>query len=516
VPAFKRQPTRAPRRDRARKRPRIDALRQEAGFSLIEVLVASVILVVGLLTLFGLLETSLKASASTRAREGATGLAREILEDARTVPYAQISPTAIVGELQAMHGLSSSSSGSWQIVRRGVTYTVLVKECAIDDPKDGLGKHVSASGENPFCKDAGEAEYKAGEAVEDPHPENLKRLTAEVTWPAIGRKPSVKQIETVTAAGEAPGLSASQLKLISPTSGSGAPTAPVISSALTTTLTFSAQAPASTSAMDWSLDGVRQTNAPTHVSGTEWQFSWAIPFPEVSDGAYQVSVQAIDASGVYGPPVSITVTLIRGEPAAPKVSYGGFNEVFVAGVKKQVAELQWQPNTERNVIGYRVFNPSGTLVCPESAATLSLQPSCVDLLQSGSPTPASANLTYSVVALYRKAEGEGLSVNISQGPAGTFTLSKTPAAPKEPTGLSVTNAEGAGVLKWVAPIGGAPVVFYRIYRGSQNYTPGRYATVSAAALEYTDTHTVEHATYWVTAVSATMTESPFTPMVTLP
>ena len=76
----------------------------------------------------------------------------------------------------------------------------------------------------------------------------------------------------------------------------------------------------------------------------------------MSDGTYHVAVQAIDATGIYGPPTSISVTLIRGVPSAPKVTYGGFNEVLVSGVKTKVAELQWQANSERNVIGYRVYN----------------------------------------------------------------------------------------------------------------------------------------------------------------
>src|SRR5205085_2543324 len=127
-------------------------------------------------------------------------------------------------------------------------------------------------------------------------------------------------------------------------------------------LVFSVQSPNGTAAMEWALDGVRQTNAPAFVKGNEWQFSWSIPLPAVSDGAYQVAVQAVNETGVYGPPVSITVTLIRTVPAAPKVAYGGFNEVFVGGVKKKVVELQWEPNTERNVIGYRAYEPA-----PENA-----------------------------------------------------------------------------------------------------------------------------------------------------
>jgi type II secretory pathway pseudopilin PulG len=487
----------------------------EGGFTLFEVLIAAVVLVVGLMTLFGLLDVSVKATASTRAREGGTNLAREILEDARTLAYAQISPNSIVGTLQAMHGLENTSGGAiWQITRRGTTYTVTVKECALDDPKDGFGVHENAlTKENPFCKDAGE---EAGTA--DGQPEDFKRITAEVSWTATGRKPVVKQVETLTAAGEAPGLSASELKLIKPTVG--ALTAPVIvTQPAENKLVFSILSPAGTKAMEWALDGVRQSNEPTLVKGTEWQFSWLIPTAEISDGAYQISAQAVDTTGVYGPPVSITVTLIRSVPAAPKISYAGFNEVYVAGVKKQVVELQWQPNTERNVIGYRVYDPEKELVCPREEATLSLESSCIDFLSSPkSPKITNANLTYSIVALYRPAAGETLSNTlISQGPAGTRALSKAPQAPNAMPpvpGLEATKNEGAVVLKWKAPEGGAAPVFYRVYRGSKDYT-GRYAIVSSATTEFTDTHAETPHEYWVTAVSESMTESPFLGPVTL-
>lgn len=479
-------------------------LRADDGFTLFEVLIAAVVLIVGLTTLFGLLDVSLKATASTRSREGATNLAREVLEDARTLAYAQISPNSIVGTLQSMHGLENVSGGpTWQIKRRGVLYTVKVTECAIDDPKDGFGVHEDPlTKENPFCNDAGEA---AGTA--DAQPEDFKRLTAEVTWTAAGRKPVVKQVETLTAAGEAPGLSASGLMLIKPTVG--APTAPVIvTQPVENKLVFSIQSPLGTKALEWSLDGVRQTNEPALVKGTEWRFSWFIPTPEVSDGAYRVSAQAVDTTGVYGPPVSITVTLIRGVPAAPKITYAGFNELYVAGVKKKVVELQWQPNTERNVIGYRVYAPGGVKpVCPEKEATLSLEASCIDF---NPPEPSATNLTYSVVALYRPAEGEALSQTvIAQGPAGTRALSKTPQAPGAMKGpIEGKKVEGAVFLKWTVPEGGAPPVFYRIYRGSKDYT-SRYAIGSSATTEFTDTHAETTHEYWVTAVSESMTESPF-------
>jgi len=64
------------------------------------------------------------------------------------------------------------------------------------------------------------------------------------------------------------------------------------------------------------------------------------------------------------------------------------------------------------------------------------------------------------------------------------------------------------VLKWNAPEGGAKVEFYRVYRGSTNYTE-RYGVASAASTEFTDNSATTPHQYWVTAVSETMTESPF-------
>lgn len=476
-------------------------LRRDEGFTLFEVLIAAVVLVLGLTALFGLLDTSLKASASTRAREGATNLAREILEDARTIPFSQLAPASIVGELQAMNGLADGSgTAGWQVLRRGVTYTVTASDCSIDDPKDEYGEHVSGVGSNPFCAES------SSTGTADPQPEDLKRITVDVTWVARGRTPAVHQVETLSAAGEAPGLTATELKLSSPVVT--APTSPLIAvQPAEDKLTFTVKSPTGTSAMSWSLDGVRQTSAVSFVSGTQWTFSWLIPTATVSDGTYQVSAQAIDATGVDGPPVSIGVTLIRGVPAAPKITYGGYNDIYVAGNKTKVAELQWQANAERNVIGYRVYNPSHQLICPANAATLSLAVSCID---ENPPAPTGVvNRTYAVVALYRKAEGEGLSKEVFEGPEGTFTLaSGPPLGPTFSGTLSAEkNADGSVTLKWPEPTGVA-VVFYRIYRGSTDYT-SRYGVASAATREFTDTAAATSHSYWVTAVSATLTESQF-------
>ena len=474
----------------------------EAGFTLIEVIVAAFVLVIGLLSLYGLLQVSVKASEATRAREGATSLARQVLEDAHSLPYAQISPNSITSQLQAMHGLANTSGGAtWQIVQRGVTYTLTTTECAIDDPKDGYGQHVNAFGENNFCPESSTT------GTADSTPEDLKRITVKVGWTVRRRTYSIQQVLTLSAAGEAPGLPASSLRLLEPVVTH--PTEPVVSSKPAgETLKFAVSAPKGTTAMRWLLEGNTQTPDPVFTSGTTWTFSWPIPYPSVSDGTYTVTAQAIDASGVTGPPVSIPVTLIRGVPVAVTGIRGGFNTIYVAGKAEQVVELHWTANKERNVIGYRVFNPSGTRVCPEGSSTLSVKLECID---ASPPSPKEANLTYSVVAVYRGAEG-----NLLQGPAGTLAVvGGPPEAPKPPTELTLThNANGSVTLHWIAPSGGPEVIFYRIYRGSTNYESRYEATASGSTTEFTDTDAASPHTYWVTAVDGNLTESSFLGPVT--
>jgi type II secretory pathway pseudopilin PulG len=478
----------------------------EDGFTLLEVLMAAVVLIVGLTTLFGLLDSSLQATASTRAREGASNLARRILEDARTIPYAQLSPAAITGQLQAMNGLADASGAAgWQVVQRGVTYTVTVSECSIDDPKDGYGVHDSS-----FCADSN----KTGTEAEDPQPADMKRVTVDVKWTAIGRSPDVHQVLTLTAAGESVGLSASNLQLVKPEVKPA--TAPLIKTEpANKELTFSVSSPTGTAAVVWSLEGSRQTPAAAFEKCTTWTFSWTIG--GLSDGTYKVSAQAINAAGVTGPPISIAVTLIRGKPAAPTGIRGGFNTVNVSGTPTRVAELEWQPNPERNVIGYRVYSPSGRLVCPESSATLSPTVECIDF-KSPEPTASEAERTYKIVALYREPEGEFLSKNVSEGPSASFTLTGEPPAlsvPEEPVGPLDAVREGEVVkLTWSAPA--STPAFYRIYRGSTDYT-NRYAvTGSGETTTYEDTHAVGAQSYWVTAVNSSLRESSFLGPVNVP
>jgi len=456
------------------------SFRAQEGFGLVETLVAAVVLAVGLLGSFMMLNSTVDASAVARAREGGVTLAREITEDARSIPYSQLSNSTIAAQLQAMPGLASSSPGGpWTIVRRGVTYTVTASVTTINDPKDTSG------------------------AVD------IKQVAAAVSWTTYpNTSHQVTETTTMTRAGQDVGLATSNLQLATQGVSSSA-TQPVITSPTVSSLSFSVTAPTGTTAIIWTLNGVKQSswNGSAPSSGTTWTSAgWSLT--GVSDGTYQVGAQAEDANGVIGPAVTIPVNLIRNTPSAPNVTGYGFNtNLLVSGSASTVAELEWSSNPELNVTGYRIYNPSGSVICANTTSTYdascgasawcSTPTACIDL---SPPSPTSSNLVYKVVALYYDANGV-----LQEGSAKTVTLaSGIPVPPASPPSVTVTSqSDGSAILTWTAPSGGTPVSFYRIYRDGTNYT-NRYDTVTCSSnCTYHDVNRFESHNYWVTAVGGT-------------
>jgi hypothetical protein len=366
-------------------------------------MVTMVILLIGLLGTFQLIEVANSRGAGNRAREGATNLAREVLEQTRTIPFAQVSTASSVDVLlQGIAGLSDDNASlpGWQVTRRGFTYGVVVTACAFDDPKDGGGAHDASSAS--FCSDSTPVD------TADSQPQDLKRVTAAVSFTERGRTTTVRMTGTLNSSGRAVGMPVTDLRVTDPVLSQ--PTQPLITSTSVSSLTFRATLPAAASGAVWLLDGQAMTPVPVRAAnGTNWTFSWSIT--GVSDGPYQVSVQALDAVGLPGPPRTITVRLLRSLPAAPTGVTGGFNDVNRDGSSTPVVELRWFANSERNVEGYRVYNPSGQLVC-ETARIIDTE--CIDF---NPPAQSASNLTYTVRALFRDVND-----NLQQGPAAPFTL----------------------------------------------------------------------------------------------
>src|SRR3954447_922981 len=123
---------------------------RDGGFTMVEVLVGMMILLVGVLGTVTMLNTANASTDQSQRRGQATNIARQIIENARALDYdQQMKPTlesddstvddTVVQALQgaAAGGLSDDSgAGGWQIIRRGVTYTVDLGVCIVDDPKD--------------------------------------------------------------------------------------------------------------------------------------------------------------------------------------------------------------------------------------------------------------------------------------------------------------------------------------------------------------------------------------------
>ncbi len=137
---------------------------REAGFTIVEVMVAMVILLVGVLGTLVLIQGSLASTSRTTAREQGTNLARDLVERARQASYNNITvalaPATLRATLPASDGATPLSGSSFQVKRRNVTYTVTIAACSIDDPTDGAGQ-----GDANFC-----ATPSAGGSSTDPPP----------------------------------------------------------------------------------------------------------------------------------------------------------------------------------------------------------------------------------------------------------------------------------------------------------------------------------------------------------
>src|SRR3954451_3718981 len=302
--------------------------RSQSGFTLVEVMVAMALLLTAVLGLMSLTDSAAKTTTSTKAREGAISLAREIAEDAAGSPYSQINATNLVPTLQALPGLASTSGGSWTIVRRdsstagGFTYTVTATLCSIDDSADQYGSHTGVTMCDSFSPTG----------TGDSQPEDFKRVAVTVSWTSQNQTHSVRQTSLLAKNG-APDLPVIN-SLVLTTPSVSTPANPTITTSATSAA-FTATATSTAQSVQYSVDGVNVGNAT--LSGSNWTFTLSLA--GWTDGAYAIGARAVNAAGVPGPTRTLTLTLARGTPAAPAGLVGGRNAVTSSGSKVQVAEF---------------------------------------------------------------------------------------------------------------------------------------------------------------------------------
>lgn len=455
---------------------------------------------VGAMSAMTLIERANGATVTTRSREGANNLSREVVEAVRGIPFASMMPAALDGLVQGGQPqlADDSPAPGWQVRRRGFTYTVATELCTMDDPRDGGGTQDAGS----FCADS--VAENAGDPVTgspDRSPEDYKRVAITVTWTHRDAARSVRQTTIVNNPGSAGGPAVRTLTL------NGNPTPDWVYAG--TSLPFQLTTSRTPATLRWLIDGSAQGPI-TSGSGLAWSFQWDLGTTDtagaVADGVYLVGAEAFDAYGIAGPSRSLTVTVNRSEPDKVE-GFAGGRVTSVVDPALEVIDLEWMAVSERDVIGYEVLRiaPDGTrtVVCARQAAT-----QCQDT------SPPDAESVDYVVRAYDYATP---GVERAGPDSDVLTVTRANTAPNPPTDLSATrNADGSTTLRWLAPDPADPdagdsIDFYRVYRDGQA-VEHRYARWDdpSGSLTFIDSATNgESHRYWVTAVDTRLGESRF-------
>ena len=477
----------------------VTRMRDSSGFSLVEVMIAALILIVGAGAAFSLIDSANRSVSFNSARVGATNLGRELAEYARTTDYDLLQPAQIVTALRKHPTITGTISGGvWTIQRRNVTYTVTPTVCAYDDPKDGIGA-------TPPPNACPTATAVAG-APPEVNPDDYRRVTLKLDWKARSRPGTTSQAALIV--NPAGGLGPRVTQFDEP---AAQVTAPSASWGATQLLKLKSTA---ASSVHWTVDdGVSGGNA--GGGATEWGFDWTFgtefstTSPWVRDGSYTISAQAFDSRGVPGEAKIVTVHVNRHTPAAVSNFVGGYNKT------RDVVDMRWSRYDERDLQGYRVERLDGTVIC-----ALQEQLSCTD---KNPPKLAGVFLgaTYRVYAVDCVDLKAAACVKRDGAAASTPLLTDLGgAAPSAPTGLTASVLDGKPTLSWTAPatVPAGPIRFYRIYRDTGTNVADRYDETVTNSPNYVDPNpgsTTAH-TYWVTAIDQNFNESPVSASVVSP
>jgi hypothetical protein len=503
-------------------RARAAHLRSDGGFPIIEVIAAMVVLLVGLGGALKVYDGVAQTAATAKLREQGVSLHREVVEGARGLKYADLGPATLVPKLQAQPGLADASTApGWQLRRRGITYTLAVGACTVDDPRDSTGPHATATfcatgagtttqarcaellGSNgdirgtgmPTAAESGDCGLDrdldgqvdglggapSGTGT-DLNADDYKRIVVLVRWRNGGGARYVLQDAVVPSPGAADAVHVTALTVAPATAGPG--TTSVAASATT-------DRPASTVA--WAVDGELGDAAAMAGSGTAWSFTWALgavtasapgavpAAGEVVDGTYIMAARAFDAFGQAGADRAETVVVDRRAPFAVPAQ-----ELRNDGTSVVVS---WIASRERDIATYRVLRESGGT--PQVVCEVERAQSCRDAAPPTGPS------SYYVLAL--DAAGR-----VGDLPAAKLAALAGGTPPAAPTGVAAAAVTGGVQVTWTAPASGA--ASYRVYRDG---TALGDLVGTATASSFTDTAPgTRSRDYYVSALSAQGVESP--------
>jgi Tfp pilus assembly protein PilV len=463
----------------------------EAGFTLVEVMVAATVLVVGVLGTVSMVDAANQDTSKNHRREIATATARDVIEATRGLPYTSLINGTTQADVQAKPGLADGDAVSgWQITRSNVQFTVTLQTCALDDANDGAGVHPAGV----FCSDA----IAAGAA--DPKPNDFSRVRVTVSWKTPrGTTESLTQSSIINNTYRGPKVTGID------------PAAYVLNgSPATKTTTFSATTSAPADRIEWYTDGKYRSTGSTFP----WNFGnayggtasgcAAIPATgpgtgNLLDGTYQIGAQAFDSSNSTFGPIYVPAKLNRCPPAAPTGLQGG-------RVDGSNIDLQWYPNPEDDVVGYYVYRTTSNPNQSGNFVKLTGSGGCAGLVKgktscSDPDTGSIANTTvYYKVAAVDLTDIDNPNSTARAGDLSTYLqVTTNNRAPGTPV---IYDASTYGTLFWYQvtdPDNGDAVDFYRIYRDGQLYDTWDYVSGPYVLWTDPDTGGTSH-TYYVTAV----------------
>jgi prepilin-type N-terminal cleavage/methylation domain-containing protein len=504
----------------------------QAGFTLVEVLVAMFILLVGVLGVVSMVNNANAVTSKTKAREGGTAIARSVIEVSRSIRYRDLSVATLEDALDTRPGLADAkpTTPGYQVLQRGIYYTMTLTVCSLDDDKDDLGTRPAGT---LFCADS----LGPGATPRDRNPDDYKRVRVHLDWATRATAHSVTQTSSIINPVGGLGPSVSGLTMTSPASaGTDEVRIESNSTSPINSASFTAVSSGFAADLTWSINGDSQGKA--NGGPTNWTFTWNFTKSGTDpnnivyyDCKYFIQADAFDAEGRAGSPRVLTVVLNRREPIPPANVTAGRN-----GSGDRV-DIRWTPNPECDVIGYRVYRSSvsgtlGTQVsCPDPtapSATVTTNEWCVD-----ETAPSTGPLYYTVVAVDTMASGalrEGTRpAQVSVPATGGNALPSVPVNLSTclggQPGCNGSNGQpapnGQIVVRWdPSTDSDGTVSFYRIYRDGTAYT-NRWDDFFPAAtggtlawLEYapgTGSHT-----YRVTAVDNLYGESGLSSPVSSP
>jgi prepilin-type N-terminal cleavage/methylation domain-containing protein len=489
-------------------RPHAFSPSDDSGFTIIEVMVAILILLVGVLGTVALIDGANRATSTTKAREGGVALTREVAEVSRLLDFDQfecvaetcVSSDKAIVALQAQPELADTvPGGAWTVERRGFTYTInVVQICKVDVAQDGINVALRATS-GPFCSTG-----QATTGGVDNNPDDYRRLRVTVSW-GFGngtRQASQTALISNPTGGLGPRINCFGYGFAVAGPCTNPPPNPVVTSgnavAFRAATTFAAS-------LHWETDESTENDA---LGGpTAWTFDWDLktvpggpagwpgagfgctgsaPF-WVLDGTYLVSGQAFNDLGIPGQQRSANVVINRSRPAGPCGVAGGYNNRGLTGTP--VIDLQWDGNKERDIVGYRVYRGSvspANQVCPTNATGDPLtaggftSSSTPGGLTSCYVTPPAGTEQYIVVGVDCTATDQSCEGAESETPV-SVPIDLVNQPPNQPTGVTASRSGTVVLVSWTPaatpdPDGDA-IRYYRIYRssGSSAYAD-RYAT----------------------------------------